>query len=118
MLLASKAHEQEQAAVEQRFQLHKASEGLAPEILQSTDHARQYLNTGDPAYRILYNRDVVAQRSIDSRILRVQDLGGSPDETRALQAAVSWAETLQDEQAAAVALHARVLSHSPSRTGR
>lgn len=83
MLLASHAYDQEQAAVEQRYRLDKASESLAAEIFLSTDHARRYLNSGDPTYRILYNRDVVAQQSVDSHIRHVQDLGASPDETGA-----------------------------------
>lgn len=102
MLLASHAYDEERAAVEQRFALDKATSEFGTEVFSATDHARQYLNSGDPTYRILYARDLAGLRSIESRIARLRDLGASPQELDPLRESIRWAGTLHDEQAAAL----------------
>lgn len=107
MLLASNALEKERAAVEQRYQLDQASSKLGADIYALTEHARQYLNTGDPTYLVVYRRDAAALRSVEDRIRHLGDAGAGPDELNALKEAVRWADTLHDEQREAIAAYAR-----------
>lgn len=107
MILASNSQDRERAAVEQRYQLDKATSELSTEVFALTDHARQYLNTGDPTYRVLYKRDVTALKSVENRIAHINDVGATADELDALKEAVRWADTLHDEQQAALAAHDR-----------
>ena len=107
MLLASRAYKDESAAVEQRYELDKSTTRLEIELLLPTDHARQYLNTGDPTYKILYARDLVVLRSIEDRLRHLRDAGANSEEIASLKEAISWTEALHDEQAEAVAAHSR-----------
>lgn len=107
MLLASNAQVQERAAVEQRFRLDKLASSFESDIFLSTDHARQFVNTGDPTYRILYRRDLDVLRLGDERIHHLRDAGASEEEIGALKAAIQWAGALEDEQAEAIAAQAR-----------
>ena len=54
MLLASNAQSAERAAVEQRYGLDQATEKLDSDVFALSDRARQYLDTRDPTYRLLY----------------------------------------------------------------
>lgn len=107
MILASNMQDRERAAVEQRHRLDKATSELEREVFALTDHARQYLNTGDPTYRILYKRDVAALRTVEDRIAHLNDAGATPDELGSLKEAVRWADTLHEEQQVAIAAHDR-----------
>lgn len=107
MLLASNAQDHERAVVEQRYQLDKATGRLGSEIYALSDHARQYVNTGDPSYLVVYHRDVAALRSVEERIRHLGDAGASAEELNALQEAVRWADTLHDEQRMALEAYER-----------
>lgn len=107
MLLASNAQEEERAAVENRYRLDKASSALSREISALTDHARQYLNSGDPTYRLLYQRESETLGTIENRIRRLNDAGARSEELRALKDAIAWADTLHDEQREALTAHDR-----------
>ncbi|MDP1913785.1 diguanylate cyclase [Brevundimonas sp.] len=107
MILASNAQDRERASVEQRYRLDQATERLEGEIFALTDHARQYLQTGDPTYRILHQRDAAMLGSVEARIRRLGDAGAGPGELAALAGAMRWADTLLDEQREALAAHAR-----------
>lgn len=107
MLLASNAQEHERSAVAQRYRLDRATSTLSDEIYALTDHARQYLNTGDPAYLTVYRRDAAALGSVEERIRRIGDAGASPDELDSLKQAFRWADALHDEQNDAIAAYAR-----------
>jgi len=107
MLLASNAQEQERRAVEQRYRLDRASANLDAEVFALTDHARQYLNTGDPTYRLLYQRDVAGLGSVEDRIRHLGDAGAGPEELRTIRDAIGWADALHDEQRAALAAYDR-----------
>lgn len=102
MLLASNAQDHERAAVEQRYQLDKATANLGSEIYALSDHARQYLNTGDPTYLVVYRREAAALRSIEERVRRLADVGVPGEELGILREAVRWADTLHDEQRIAI----------------
>ncbi|WP_423603613.1 hypothetical protein [Sphingomonas sp. MS122] len=107
MLLASNAQDRERAVVEQRYQLDKATSRLGSEIYALSHHARQYLNTGDPTYLVIYRRDVAALRSVEERIRHLGDAGASTEELNTLQEAVRWADTLHDEQRTALEAYQR-----------
>jgi len=102
MLIASKAQDQERAAVEQRYRLDQATAKLDSEVFALSDHARQYLNTGDPTYRILHRRDAAELGAVEDRIRHLNDAGASPGELSALKEAIHWADTLHDEQREAI----------------
>lgn len=107
MILASNAQERERAAVELRYQLEKAAEKLNSEVFALTDHARQYLNTNDPTYRVLHERDGVALGSVESRIAQLGSAGATLGEMNTIKRAIHWADALHDEQRAALAAHDR-----------
>ena len=107
MLLSSSAQEQERAAVEQRFTLDRATERLEEDIFSLTDRARQYLNTGDATYQILYKREVVEEGKLETRLRQTRDAGANPEELALLREGLRWADSLRDEQAEALAAHAR-----------
>lgn len=106
MVFASSAQGGERAAVEQRYRLDAATDQLDGEVFALSDHARQYLNSGDPTYRILYQRDVAALGSVEDRLAHLRDAGAREDELASLRNAIHWADALQDEQRAAIAAHA------------
>jgi diguanylate cyclase (GGDEF)-like protein len=107
MLLAASAQEGERAAVAQRYELDKATSRLGAEIYALTDRARQFFNTGDPTYRILYNREAAALDAIEGKLRHVRDAGATSDEVSLLKEALRWADSLKDEQRAALAAHDR-----------
>ena len=107
MLLASNTQQRERAAVAQRHGLDQATANLEREVFALTDHARQYLNTGDETYAVLYRSDVAALASIEDRIRHIRDAGASLQELTLLRDALRWADTLHDEQQAALVAHAR-----------
>ncbi|MFT3967725.1 MAG: sensor domain-containing diguanylate cyclase [Sphingobium sp.] len=107
MLLASGAQERERDAVAQRYSLDQATEKLGLEVYGLTDRARQFLNTGDPAYHILYQREAKALGEVEARIAHIRDAGATPSELESLKQAVRWADTLQDAQRAALDAHRR-----------
>lgn len=107
MLLASNAQNHEREAVAQRYRLDHATSKLENEVYMLSDHARQFLNTGDPTYAILYRRDVAALNTIEDRIRHIRDVGASQQELDLLKEAMRWADTLHDEQEAALAAHER-----------
>ncbi|WP_260927619.1 diguanylate cyclase [Novosphingobium sp. 9] len=105
MLLASGAQERERVAVEQRQALDEATEKLDEEVFGLTDRARQYLDSGDPTYRVLYGSELAALGPVEVRIRHIGDAGARPDELAALKDAMHFADALHDEQAEAIALH-------------
>jgi diguanylate cyclase (GGDEF)-like protein len=105
MLLASSAQERERAAVQERYDLDHATETLGADVFALSDHAREFLNTGDPTYRIAYQSNAAALGSVESRIRHIGDAGASPQELASLKEAMRWADTLHDEQQAAIAAH-------------
>tara|TARA_R100000501_G_scaffold16352_3_gene29766 strand:- start:37195 stop:39006 length:1812 start_codon:yes stop_codon:yes gene_type:complete len=105
MLLASNAQERERAAVEQRHRLDTVSAELGNEIYLLSDRARQYLNTGDPTYLVIYRRGIEDLRSTEQRAQELAAAGATPAEVALLQEAIKWAETLHDEQDAAIAAY-------------
>ena len=102
MILASNADERERAATEQRYRLDQATENLDEDVFALTDRARQYLDTADPTYRLLYDREFAALGAVEQRVARIGDVGANADEIDTLKVAIRWADTLHDEQRAAI----------------
>lgn len=105
MLVTSHAGERERAAVEQRARLDGLTESLGEEVFALTELARQALDTGDPSYRLLYQREARATDRIEERLRRVRDAGASEIELGSLRSAIHWSDALRDEQQAALKLH-------------
>ncbi|QNE33011.1 diguanylate cyclase [Sphingomonas sp. NBWT7] len=105
MILASNAQDRERAAVEQRYLLDRGTSKLDEEVFALSDQARQYLNSGDPSYRVLYQHDAAALASVERRIAQLGDAGAGPAELHTLKEAIRWADTLLDEQKAALAAY-------------
>ncbi|MEJ2408395.1 MAG: diguanylate cyclase [Novosphingobium sp.] len=105
MLLSSAAQDKERAAVERRFALDQATERLDEHVYALTDRARQYLNTGDATYQILYKREVAETDRLDKRLHRIGNAGANQQELALLREGLRWADTLRDDQAQALAAH-------------
>jgi diguanylate cyclase (GGDEF)-like protein len=103
MLLATAAQDKERAAVEQRYLLDQAASDVRAEVMALSDRAREYVITGDRAQMSIYRRNLTELGSIEARLRRLKDRGAGPDELSAIADAMRQADTLQDEQQAAIA---------------
>lgn len=103
MILANDAHEAERLAIAQRYRLDQATARVGEEVYALTGHARRHVITGDPADLIAWRRDRRLLGSIEERLHKVRDIGAGPQELDALKQALRWADSLLDEQAAALA---------------
>ena len=106
MLLSSSAQEQERVAVERRFALDRATERLAEDVYRLTDRARQYLNTDDATYQVLYTREAADTDKLEERLRRIAEAGATPGEVAVLREGLRWADSLRDEQTEALAAQA------------
>lgn len=102
MLLASDAHERERAAVAHRYALDRATTALGKRMFLSADHARQFVVTGDPVYRLLHESDRDSRTDIDARIAPVAKAGAMPDELHLLREAIRLSQTMDGQQRAAI----------------
>lgn len=102
MLLASRAQEQERAAVAQRYELDQLASTVNGEEQLLSGHARQYVITGGPADLAAYERERARLASVEDRLRRARDEGAGPDELAALKEGLHLVDTLVDEQQAAV----------------
>jgi diguanylate cyclase (GGDEF)-like protein len=107
MLLASKAQDDERAAVAQRYRLDQATSKIATEVTALSEQAREYVITSDPVHLARYRREAAALRSVEERVRGMEDVGASAEELSALSDAMHWADTLLDEQRQAIAAHER-----------
>src|SRR5690349_9492044 len=102
MIFASNAQDHERAAVEQRYLLDRATAELGNDIYALSDRARQFVNTDDPTYLAAYRSEVAALKTVEDRIRHIGDAGATASELDALKKAVRLADTLHDEQEAAL----------------
>lgn len=107
MLLASDAHEHERAAVAHRYALDRATTGLGKTMFLSADHARQFVVTGDPIYRSLYESDRMSRADVAARMAPVVKAGALPDELNLLREAIRLSQTMDTQQRAAILAHQR-----------
>ncbi len=107
MLLASDAHERERAAVAHRHTLNQATSGLGKSMFLAADHARQFVVTGDPVYRFLYNGDVKARADVEARIAPLAHAGALPEELNVLRTAIRMSQTMDEQQRAALTAYQR-----------
>ena len=104
MVLASNAQERERSAVAERYSLDSATSHLDEDAGILSGLARHYVISGDAADQIAYAREANALRSVEERTSHVRDAGASPDELRMLHDSMRWADALQAQQRAALAL--------------
>lgn len=107
MLLASDAHERERAAVAHRYALDRATTALGKRMFLSADHARQFVVTGDPVYRLLHESDRDSRVDVDARIAPVAKAGAMPDELHLLREAIRLSQTMDGQQRAAILAYQR-----------
>ncbi|MXP25459.1 diguanylate cyclase [Altererythrobacter indicus] len=103
MLFASQAQEKERHAVAERHTLDTATAHINNDVLKLTEHARQYINTGKLNYKIAYQGNFDDLSSVEQRSRSVAQAGATPTEIALLKDAISAADTLHDEQSAAIA---------------
>jgi len=103
MILASEAHEDEREAVQQRHELDQATSTLRDEVNRLTGQARQFVVDGNVSHLVVYRREADALSDIEKRIEHLGDAGATRDELNALAEAIRWADTLHEEQEAAIA---------------
>ena len=103
MILASNAQQREREAVEKRYRLDKATEKLGTEIYLLTDQARQYVDIGDPTYKVIYEGNLDTLGTVEERIRLIEQSGTTREEVDIVEKAIRLADTLHDEQDAALA---------------
>lgn len=101
-ILAANTQEEERAAVAQRYRLDKATALLDQEVLSLTSQARAYVISGDPTHLRVYEREASDFRATVGRLSHLDDAGASDEELSAARQALNWANTLKDEQQAAI----------------
>ncbi|MEC3911197.1 diguanylate cyclase [Sphingobium sp. CR2-8] len=114
MLMASSAEERERAAVAQRATFDQLTATLEEDVYRLTEQARGFVISGDPSHLIAYRREKEALRSVEHRIAHLKDAGANEGELGALRQALHWADSLTDEQDAAM----RATEAGDEKTGR
>jgi diguanylate cyclase (GGDEF)-like protein len=102
MLTASSAEEKERAAVEQRSTFDQLTATIEEDAYRLSEHARDFIITGNPSHLVAYRREKEALRAVEQRVTHLRDAGAGQDELQALKQALHWADLLIDEQAAAI----------------
>jgi diguanylate cyclase (GGDEF)-like protein len=102
MLMASKAEDRERAAVEQRVRFDQLTEGLVEDTYRLTEQARLYVISGDPSHLIVFQREAADLKSVEDSIRLMRDEGATEAELKALADGLRWADTLREEQDAAI----------------
>jgi diguanylate cyclase (GGDEF)-like protein len=103
MLMASHAEEGERAAVQQRARFDHLTEALVEDTYRLTEQARLFTISGDPSHLIVYQDEAANLDSAEVSLRKLQDMGAQPAELKALEDGLRWADTLREEQAAAIA---------------
>lgn len=107
MLLASNAHERERAAVAHRYALDRATTALGKTMFLSAEHARQFVATGDPVYRFLYDSDRKSRGDVETRIAPVAHAGALPEELQLLRDALRLSHSMDVQQRSAILAYQR-----------
>lgn len=107
MLLASNAHERERAAVAHRFALDRATTALGKTMFLSAEHARQFVATGDPVYKLLYDSDRASRGDVETRIAPVARAGALPEELNLLREAIRLSHSMAVQQRSAILAYQR-----------
>lgn len=102
MLMASRAEEGERAAVQQRTRFDHLTEALIEDTYRLTEQARLFTISGDPSHLIVYQREAANLDSVEASLAKLEDAGAQPAELKALEDGLRWADTLREEQAAAI----------------
>lgn len=102
MLMASRAEEGERAAVQQRTRFDHLTEALIEDTYRLTEQARLFTISGDPSHLIVYQREAANLDSVEASLAKLEDAGAQPEELKALEDGLRWADTLREEQVAAI----------------
>jgi diguanylate cyclase (GGDEF)-like protein len=102
MLLASRAQDEERAAVAQRASLDRAAEKIVEEEGALSGLARQFVISGDARDLAAYQQASQGLRSVEQRMRGMVDAGASADELDTLKAGMLAIDELQDEQQEAI----------------
>ena len=102
MLLASAAQTREREAVDQRYELDRATSSIDEDVAALSSLARQFAISGSAADLAAYEREASHLRSVEDRTRHVRDAGARYDELRNLRDSLRWADALRDEQEAAI----------------
>ena len=102
MLMASNAEDRERAAVEQRARFDHLTEALVEDTYRLTEQARLYVISGDPSHLIVFQREAADLKSVETHNASMRDVGAQEGELKALADGLRWADTLRDEQDAAI----------------
>lgn len=105
MLLASRAQDEERAAVAQRASLDRAAEQIVEEEGALSGLARQFVISGDTRDLAAYQQASQGLHSVEQRMRSMVDAGASADELDALKAGMLAIDELQDEQQEAITAH-------------
>ena len=106
MLAASDAQERERDAINERHRLGQATGELGDELYALTEHARQYLNVGDPTYLTVYRSELERLAPLEERLQEAMETGLTAEELNILNEAMRLADALQAEQDAALTAYA------------
>ena len=102
MLLASRAEDRERSAVEQRSLFDQLTESLEEDTYRLTEQARLFAINGNMSHLAVYQREARELGSVEARVSRLRDAGAKPIELDALREGLHWADSLHDEQQAAI----------------
>lgn len=102
MVMASNADGIERAAVAQRDMLDQLSFELENDLAELTDQARLSTLSEDPSHKMAYQRTLESLGTVEQRLARLKNQGAGEVELHSLREGLRWAETLQDEQQAAI----------------
>lgn len=102
MLMASHAEDRERAAVQQRTRFDHLTAALVEDTYRLTGQARLFTISGDPSHLIVYKREAANLKSVEASLAAMRDVGAQDDELKALEDGLRWADTLRDEQDAAI----------------
>lgn len=102
MVMASNADDRERWAVEQRTRFDHMTEALVEDTYRLTEQARLYVISGDPSHLIVFQREAADLKSVETNVAALRDEGARDSELKALADGLRWAETLRDEQDAAI----------------
>ena len=103
MIAASRAQQQERAAVAQRYNIDKVTSIAGNDAAELSSYARHFALNGNAADLLAYKRELAGLGTIEDRTSRIHDAGASVDELADLHAALRWTDALQSLQQAAIA---------------
>lgn len=107
MLMASSADNTERQVVEQRYQFDQLTEEVELDAWSLSSLAREYVIAKDPEALNAYRQKEASLKAVEQRLSKLKDIGATDEELALLHEGLQIVDTLQDEQATALASVAR-----------